>query len=731
MVADNIKALQTEWIKLKRSGTFWICLGATIFIPLLLTVGYMVAGKQAAGEDPWNSLLRQNLQAFTGFFYPVFLVIIVARMVYLEHRSDTWKLLETQPISKAALYLAKWQIMLIISLLCLLGLVLFSLGGGLIIQAFEDKESLAKSSIDWGVLAKIVFRFWIASFGLITIQYVIGLWNKSFVLPLAIGLVGTIAGGILSGFGKWVWWPYSAPANTSSTYAGSLTGDILLHHEIMSLLWAALFLWIGYRLYIKKGFVRGFLKPAPVVGVFVAVLGAFGILAWLVNKPVTIPSYGKTIMAGNITAEKPVEQVVIMSALTFDTVAVIPVTNGKYHYEETKKLEAGIYLARAAKANREVYFGTGDSIHIDWDFGKQGADIKITGTTVAENKYLEGQTNNDFYLLTNFAYQYKPDEYADEIVSEWESGLNKIRKFKTPDNIKPSAEFVKVQEKLLAIQLLRLAEIEYPKVYALYYPNEEFTFPPKLASLKQAASLDDERLAGYREVSDYFTQLYRNKSGINDSAYVHLVNKEVKQQKLRDVLIYQAIQNALPRIKDSSVRSAYMHNSMGYISNQRLKADLVQTNDRLKGLQRGKPAFAFTGEAINGREISLAQLAKRYVVIDVWATWCGPCKKESPYFEELAENYTSNQVAFVAVSIDEDKMPWRMEAPSKSNRVLQLWVKNDNKDFTTQFAINSIPRFMLIGPDGRIINANMPSPSDPAFEEILIKEIPELRSGML
>ena len=119
------------------------------------------------------------------------------------------------------------------------------------------------------------------------------------------------------------------------------------------------------------------------------------------------------------------------------------------------------------------------------------------------------------------------------------------------------------------------------------------------------------------------------------------------------------------------------------------------------------------------------------MLVDFSATWCGPCKKEAPYFEQLADQYTSEQVAFLSVSVDEEKKAWTFEAMNKKNkRILQLWSKDAENDFNKGFAINSIPRFILIDPKGNIVNSNMPPPSDPEFETILQKEIPSLVSRL-
>ena len=90
---NYLNAFKAEWLKLKRTGTVWICLGAAIFIPLLQTCVSVFVEDAIDTGDAWNTFVRNNFTGFAGFFFPVFLIIIVARVVYLEHKSDTWKLL--------------------------------------------------------------------------------------------------------------------------------------------------------------------------------------------------------------------------------------------------------------------------------------------------------------------------------------------------------------------------------------------------------------------------------------------------------------------------------------------------------------------------------------------------------------------------------------------------------------------------------------------------------------
>jgi len=308
----------------------------------------------------------------------------------------------------------------------------------------------------------------------------------------------------------------------------------------------------------------------------------------------------------------------------------------------------------------------------------------------------------------------------------WSEEKENIEKFKTVDNLRPRGDFIDAQKSMVAIKLLNLVDNHYPKVFAVYHPNEQLKFKSDFKNIRKAAGINTGALAMYSEYRSFVNESVRSISGRNDSLYLSTLQSTVKDQKTRDFVLYDAAQQDFLRIRDSAKRAQTFTKAVNMISDQKLKTDLKQKLIRMQRLQRGNRAPNFTAEALNQTDFDLAGLRNRYVVLDVWATWCGPCKVQAPYFEDLADRYTSEQVAFVSVSIDENKNAWRTEAANKKGRVLQLWAKNPDEDFSNRFAISAIPRFLLIDPRGNIINADLPSPSEPEFEAILQKEISSL-----
>ena len=154
--------------------------------------------------------------------------------------------------------------------------------------------------------------------------------------------------------------------------------------------------------------------------------------------------------------------------------------------------------------------------------------------------------------------------------------------------------------------------------------------------------------------------------------------------------------------------------------------NLIVKNRVQNSFQKGKPAAIFFAETLLGDTISLQSLKGRYLLIDVWATWCAPCKQESPYFDDLSEKYTSENLAFISISIDEEKFKWKRESGDKAKTVLQLWALN-KEIFMSFYGIEGIPRFMLIDPEGKIVNINMARPSEEEFENILKREVLKIK----
>lgn len=149
-----------------------------------------------------------------------------------------------------------------------------------------------------------------------------------------------------------------------------------------------------------------------------------------------------------------------------------------------------------------------------------------------------------------------------------------------------------------------------------------------------------------------------------------------------------------------------------------------------KELPRGKVSPDFNDyENYDGSKTSLKDLKGKYVYIDVWATWCGPCKAEIPSLKKIEKQYHGKNIQFVSLSIDDDRThnnswdkareDWKAMIKDKDLGGIQIFAPNGWKsDFIKAYKISGIPRFIMIDPEGNIVSADAPRPSSPKLVEL-------------
>lgn len=152
-------------------------------------------------------------------------------------------------------------------------------------------------------------------------------------------------------------------------------------------------------------------------------------------------------------------------------------------------------------------------------------------------------------------------------------------------------------------------------------------------------------------------------------------------------------------------------------------------------LPKGAPSPSFVGyENYKGGKTSLSDLKGKYTYIDVWATWCGPCKVEIPSLKKLEKQYHGKNIQFVSLSVDDGrgyrgktkeesanlaKEGWKKMIAEKELGGIQLIApKGWQSQFIQEYKISGIPRFILVDPEGNIVNPDAPRPSSPQIIEL-------------
>ncbi len=133
--------------------------------------------------------------------------------------------------------------------------------------------------------------------------------------------------------------------------------------------------------------------------------------------------------------------------------------------------------------------------------------------------------------------------------------------------------------------------------------------------------------------------------------------------------------------------------------------------------------FSFANQ--NGDLVSFDEFKGKVIYLDVWASWCGPCRGEFPYSKQLQERLTKKQkqeVVFLYLSIDDTEEIWKralttLQLPGEQGLSKGGW----RSRIVQYFGIQGIPRYMLINKDGNVVdeNAKRPSQTDAILADIL------------
>jgi thiol-disulfide isomerase/thioredoxin len=407
-----------------------------------------------------------------------------------------------------------------------------------------------------------------------------------------------------------------------------------------------------------------------------------------------------------------------------DTITLAADGGFVYEKEMTQSISGNLVVDRK---NIPIYLVPGKELILTVDYADWDNTLAFDGDLKAVADYLidKSKVQREWSRGLRAQYLKEPTDYRasrDSLTEVFHSMLNAKKLEAGFDQ-----DFAEIES--LSIQFTQIMDMKnYVSAHQYYTEKDTVILPDNWNSLEEGIDLNHPMLVNVPAAMSYLSNNVNNQAqkeagltgdlwGKPDflAAKFNYIQKTFTSPELIENLMYRELSQQMDA------------NGIGGIGDQ-LQAyyALAKNSDQLteikttvaqwEAIQPGKPAPDFKVVDMQGVEHTLAEYRGKYVYIDFWATWCGPCKIEIPHLKDLYEEYKDSNLAIMSISVDRDKSAWEKMVTEEGFSWLQFHDATMEND---KYIVKYIPTFVLIGPDGNIINCRAPRPSEPELKIVL------------
>lgn len=253
-----------------------------------------------------------------------------------------------------------------------------------------------------------------------------------------------------------------------------------------------------------------------------------------------------------------------------------------------------------------------------------------------------------------------------------------------------------------------------PKAVGYIWPKKEELSPFYSTIVSDKKFTDAEVLKfpeGFRLLSMYITYATMHSGDDQPQNDLSFLPSTVLRAEM--ALEYMRYQSSL-----FSCRKIMRKYSSLFSLEQQQEADKILKQLEEKNARQRTINFTFPD--VNGNEVSLSDFKGKVVLLDIWATWCGPCRAELPHLKKLEEEMAGTDLVVIGVSTDVQKNYNKWKGMVERGEVVGVQLfSNGGEELREAYQVKSIPRFIVFDREGKIAESSAPRPSNPELKELL------------
>lgn len=366
----------------------------------------------------------------------------------------------------------------------------------------------------------------------------------------------------------------------------------------------------------------------------------------------------------------------------------------------------------------KLYVEGGDDASLIFDGGNMAGSFVIEGGKSAAAKYLN---NVKLIPLPDEDYALPFDEYRTRLAGKEADAVKLLEAM----DLSGEGSFKKVEAARIKYAY-GSALLMYPVGHMIMSADPDFKPEQSYYDFIASYVVEDELFAAldeYREfVSEAMHVLDADNRELTDIypktvAQMRYAADHLKNPQVKAVIMHHIATRYVDNfgVKDiDELKNLYYT----YVTDPAMSAAFEAKFERWDLSRPGRMSPGFRAVDIEGKTWTLNDFRGKYVYIDMWATWCAPCRQEMPHLKRLEAQFKDAQIVFLGLSVDSDKAKWEKMASSGDLTGTQLYLGTQSS-FQEAYRIEGIPRFILLDKNGVIISNDMSRPSEPKTAETL------------